>query len=118
MSLLKRFLANPAQTHHELRVKLGMLDELAAEVFALTVFLCDDLLQLKPAAASDADPLRFFAIAKRLPSRRWLNEAEYSSQGFRGCLQISREESPFFLILSWSGSSRSSLACIPKCAVC
>ena len=48
-------------------MKLGMLDELAAEVFALTVFLCDDLLQLKPAAASDADPLRFFAIAKRLP---------------------------------------------------
>jgi len=29
-------------------VKLGVLDALAAEVFALTVFLCDDLLQLKP----------------------------------------------------------------------
>ena len=45
VSLLERFLTNPAQTRHELRVKLGML-ELAAEVFALTVFLCDDLLQL------------------------------------------------------------------------
>ena len=43
-----------------------MLDELAAEVFALTVFLCDDLLQLKP-ASTPAAATRFFAIAKRLP---------------------------------------------------
>jgi len=74
VSLLERFLANPAQTRHEVRVKLGVLDELAAEVFALTVFLCDDLLQLKPASHLAATPdhaaataIRFFAIAKRLP---------------------------------------------------
>jgi len=46
---------------------------LAAEVFALTVFLCDDLLQFKPAlvtttpAATTPPALRFFTIAKRLP---------------------------------------------------
>jgi len=75
-SLLERFAINPALTRHELRVKLGMVAELAAEVFALTVFLCDGLLQLKPpplAAAStptDAvvgDVLRFFTIAAKLP---------------------------------------------------
>ena len=49
VSVLERFIANPAQTRHELRVKLGKVDELAADVFALTVFLCDDLLQLRPA---------------------------------------------------------------------
>jgi len=65
VSLLERFVANPALTRHEVRVKLGMLDELAAEVFALTVFLCDDLLQLKPAA--DTGALRFFTIAVKLP---------------------------------------------------
>ena len=65
VSLLERFVANPAQTRYEVRVKLGMLDELAAEVFALTVFLCDDLLQLKPAA--DTGALRFFTIAVKLP---------------------------------------------------
>ena len=68
--LLERFIANPFQTRHELRVKLGMLDELAAEVFALIVFLCDDLLQLQPAShpASDTSAAaRFFAIAKKLP---------------------------------------------------
>ena len=70
VSLLERFIADPALTRHELRVKLGMLDALAAEVFALTVFLRDDLLQPKPTlvttpAATDA--LRFFTIAKRLP---------------------------------------------------
>ena len=72
MSVLERFIANPAQTRHERRVKLGILDALAAEVFALTVFLCDDLLQLKPAlasttAASAAQALRFFTMASKLP---------------------------------------------------
>ena len=44
-------------------------DEMAAEVFALIVFLCDGLLQIKPAshplafAAADC----FFAIAAKLP---------------------------------------------------
>jgi len=65
--LLERFMANPTQTRHELRVKLGVLDELAAEVFALTVFLCDDFLHLRPAAAVSDAALRFFTIAKRLP---------------------------------------------------
>ena len=65
VSLLERFIANPTQSCHEVRVKLGVLDELAAEVFALTVFLCDDLLQLKPALNSAA--FRFFTIAKRMP---------------------------------------------------
>jgi len=45
---------------------------------------------------------RFFAIAKKLPMElqmilchrgRWLSEAEYSSQGFRGRLQIPRQDS-------------------------
>ena len=77
VSLLERSNANPAQTRHELRVKLGVLDELAAEVFALTVFLCDDLLQLKPASHPAALPnlafaaatavIRFFAIVSKLP---------------------------------------------------
>ena len=71
VSLLERFIANPEPTRHELRVKLGMLDALAAEVFALTVFLCDDLLELKPAshpaAADTAATTRFFAIASKFP---------------------------------------------------
>jgi len=45
-SLLERFMVNLTLTRHQVRVKLGLLDALAAEVFALTVFLCDDLLQL------------------------------------------------------------------------
>ena len=44
VSLLERFIDNPNQTRQEVRVKLGVLDELAADVFALIVFLCDDLL--------------------------------------------------------------------------
>jgi len=51
-------------------VKLGVLKELAAEVFALTVFLCDELLQLKPAshsAAATASATQFFTISSKLP---------------------------------------------------
>ena len=69
-SLLERFTATPALTRHELCVKLGVLDELAAEVFALTVFLCDDFLHLKPAshpAATATAATRFFTIASKLP---------------------------------------------------
>ena len=73
-AVLERFIANPAQTRLELRVKLGMLDELAAEVFALSVFLCDDLLPLKsvsnPATTptlADNAAIRFFTIAAKLP---------------------------------------------------
>jgi len=35
VALLKKFTANPAQIRHDLQVKLGILDELAAEIFAL-----------------------------------------------------------------------------------
>jgi len=70
VSLLEKFVAHSAQTRHELRVQLGMLDALAAEIFALTVFLCDDLLQLKPALATTTaatNALRFYSIISKLP---------------------------------------------------
>ena len=80
--LLERFMANPAKTRRELKVKIGVLDELAAEMFALTLFLCDDLLQPKPPLATPTlsthdstatistttnAATRFFAIASKLP---------------------------------------------------
>ena len=52
VSLLERLSTDPVQTRHELRVKLGVPDALAAELFALTVFLCDNLLQLKSASTT------------------------------------------------------------------
>ena len=38
VSLLQRFRTNPMKTRHEIRVRLGVLDELAAYLFALTIF--------------------------------------------------------------------------------
>ena len=73
VSLLERFVANPKLTRLEILRKLGLkmslLDELAAEVFALTVFLCDDLLQRKPTlkTAATIAAARFFGIATTLP---------------------------------------------------
>jgi len=61
-------MANPTLTCHELRVKSGVQDALAAEFFAVTVFLCDDILQLKTAAIANPPAAnRFFDIACKLP---------------------------------------------------
>ena len=67
MSLLERYTIDQAQTRHELRVKLGVLDELAVEVFALTVFLCDELVQLEAAPTTNSAAGRFFTLACKLP---------------------------------------------------
>jgi len=73
VSLLEKFLINSTQTRLEIRVKLGGLDELAAELFALIVFLCDGLLRLKPARAAatasrnSTAAIRFLNVARRLP---------------------------------------------------
>ena len=67
-ALLERFMANSAQTRHEIRAELGFPDELAAEVFALIVFLCDELLHLTPAhTLTNPGATRFFTIASKLP---------------------------------------------------
>jgi hypothetical protein len=73
MSLLERFLAKPESTRHQVRVKLGLSDALAAEVFALTIFLCDDLLQFKAIfvthrrSATVTSIRRFFKMMSKLP---------------------------------------------------
>jgi len=47
VTLLERFESDAAKTRHAMRVELGLLDELAAEVFALVIFVSDGLLQVK-----------------------------------------------------------------------
>jgi len=48
-----------------MRVELGLLDELAAEMFALVVFVSDGLLQVNETTSTPA--ARFFRIATQLP---------------------------------------------------
>ena len=65
VSLLERFKENPDDTRYAMRVELGWYDALAAEMFALVVFVSDGLLQIKATTPSPA--ARFFNIARRLP---------------------------------------------------
>ena len=66
VSLLERFKENPGLTRYKVRVKLGLLDDLAAKMFALVVFVSDGLLQIKdPTTTTPA--ARYFSIAARLP---------------------------------------------------
>jgi hypothetical protein len=45
---------NLAQARDEIRLEFGLVDELTAELFAITVFLCDDFLRIKEANSSAA----------------------------------------------------------------
>ena len=70
--LLEKLQIDIVQTRHGILVKLGVLDERAAELFAMAIFLCDNLLQLKPALTASSNPeastaTRFFKIARQLP---------------------------------------------------
>jgi hypothetical protein len=70
VSLLETFIANPQLVRYQVREKLGMLDEMAAEIFALVIFACDGLLRLKSTSVAPTTFLpasRFFAMAARLP---------------------------------------------------
>jgi len=65
VALLERFKSDAAQTRHAIRVELGLLDELAAEMFAVVVFVSDGLLQIKDTPTTPA--AKFFYIARSLP---------------------------------------------------
>jgi len=59
------------ETNYAVRVELGFVDELAAEMFALVVFVSDGLLQVKKRVNPKSKPAaRFFRIASRLPLAR------------------------------------------------
>jgi len=63
-TLLERFKENPEETRYSVRMELGCSDEMAAEVFALVVFVSDGLLEIKDTTTIMS---RFFSIARQLP---------------------------------------------------
>jgi len=64
-ALLERFRDDPSGTRSEVRRELGCQDKLAAEVFAIVVFVSDELLQLIERSTLPA--ARFVNIVIRLP---------------------------------------------------
>jgi len=65
VALLEGFKSDATKTRHAVRVELGLLDNLAAEMFALVVFVSDGILQIKDTHPSPA--ARYFSIARSLP---------------------------------------------------
>ena len=66
VTLLERFKSDASKTRSEVRLELGLIDELAAEMFALVVFVSDGLLQVKD-TTTPSPAARFFSIVRRLP---------------------------------------------------
>ena len=64
-TLLERFKSDTARTRHAMRVELGWYDDLAAEMFALVVFVSDGLLQVNETISTPG--ARYFSIATQLP---------------------------------------------------
>jgi len=64
-TLLERFKKNPVETRHAVKLEIGWYEKLAAEMFALVVFVSDGLLQNNDTTTTPA--ARFFTIARRLP---------------------------------------------------
>ena len=69
VSLLERFISDQEKTRREIRLELGVVDKDAAELFAMTVFLCDDILRLRTFPLHNLNPpaVRFFGMISRLP---------------------------------------------------
>jgi len=67
VTLLERFQENPKETRDTMRLELGLLDGLAAEMFALVVFVSEELLRIKNTATTTTPAARFFRIATQLP---------------------------------------------------
>jgi len=67
VTLLERFREIPEETRHQVRLEIGWCDNVAAEMFALVVFVSDGLLQMKGSTTTPSPSARFFNIAKRLP---------------------------------------------------
>ena len=65
--LLERFKKDAAKTRHAVRVELGLVDELAAEMFAIVVFVSDGLLQLLNLVDTPTPVARFLKIITQLP---------------------------------------------------
>ena len=67
VALLERFKSDATKTRHVEKVELGLLDvnEAAAEMFAVMVFVSDGLLQINDATPSPA--AKFFSITAQLP---------------------------------------------------
>jgi hypothetical protein len=74
-TLLERFMVNRVQVRHEARAELGFPDSLAADLFAMVIFVCDGLLKVKVKVKAGRtrrstrrpETARFFNIVQRLP---------------------------------------------------
>lgn len=70
VALLESFRDYPVETRRAARIKVGWSNEAAAEVFALTVFVSDGLLEIANQgehAMTPAPAARFFRITRALP---------------------------------------------------
>ena len=85
--LLERFRENPRDTRHVVRIELGFYDDVAAEMFALVVFVSDGLLQATQVLLHRQPTTTRASNGAVLPSG-WLREGDYPWQrrrnGFQG----------------------------------
>jgi hypothetical protein len=66
VKLLEEFQAAPDAVRHRLRLEIGWYHETAAETFALVIFFCEKLLEVKD-EEKNLNTRRFFRLLAKLP---------------------------------------------------
>jgi len=96
--LLRRFTDNPTRTRHELRSKLGAKDAMVSNTFALTIFLCDGLLEIKNEAilgSREKKTKTFFEIIRQLPMELQMILCNYTQDNFEDGISQENAELSF-----------------------
>ena len=66
-NLLESFEADPVTTRQQLKELPELRDPFISDLFALVIFLCDDLLVVNAASSLNFKAARFFEMSRRLP---------------------------------------------------
>ena len=99
---VQRFRRDPSRVSHEIRQDLKLPKALAASLFAILVFLGEELLQLKAEEAkNDLPSARFFLIAQRLPMELQMILCNHVYQSSKETI-LTVDSEPAFRSLAWS----------------
>ena len=120
VTLLERFKNDASKTRHAVRVELGLLDKLAEEMFALVVFVSDEILRHHSVTCSQVllhcHPAPTGAPDGVVPSRGGIRQGYRTRQGERSSIQVTGKEASVVHILRQRGAKLTSpiLECNPK----
>jgi hypothetical protein len=100
--LIQHLMHDEHQTRHEIRLEFGLKPQTVAHLFAIVIFVCDDLLRLKATQSTvhkDISTGRFFSMVTRLPMELQMMICHRVS-GSPKDVVLTRDSEPMFKFVS------------------